>query len=72
MVGFQKNEKNAKNANGGHVSLSLGMKKIVVTEDLDIRQAPSCSFFKWLPGKHIPVPNEHMDFEQFWKTSCGR
>jgi hypothetical protein len=69
MVGFQENEKNAKkNANGGHVSLSLGMKKIVVREDLDMRRAPSCSFFKGLPGKHIPVPNEHMDFEQFWKN----
>ena len=60
--------KTGKFANPGHVSLSLGNKKIVVREHLDMRRALSCSFFKWLSRKRIPVPNEHMDFEQFWKN----
>ena len=53
-----------KKTNHGHMSLSLGMKKIVVREDLDMRLALSCSFFKGLSGKRSPVPNEHMDFEK--------
>ena len=57
-----------KNPNHGHMSLSLGMKKIVVREDLDMRPAPSCSFFKGLSRWRSPVPNERLDFEQFGKN----
>ena len=64
----RKSRKCVKCANRGRMSLALGRKKIAVREDLDMRLALSCSFFKGLARWRSPVPNERLDFEQFWKN----
>ena len=64
---FQENRENAKTCEPWPHVTFFRYEKQILREDLDMRPAPSCSFFKELSGKRIPVPNEHVDFEQFWK-----